>query len=241
MSGTRTDRRYRTLYLVAGVAAILFALLSLSALAVDVIAPPPPMTGGAEALESIADHRATYVARQLLWIVPSILPVLTYLGLYIALRDTCPSWALVGAVVGALPWALLLAVPVSGRGSLVLATLSDSYAAAETPEARSAYATAAEAIIAEHATPGVLGVLAAVGILVISVLMTKGPLPRTVAWLGIATGAVGVVGEVLGSEMPWFSALYGVLLWTWFAMVGVSLLRRAARMSRRAAREPASA
>lgn len=239
MSGTRTDRRYRTLYLVAGAAALLFALLSLSALAVDVIAPPP-VTGGAETLESIADHREAYVARQLLWIVPSILPVLTYLGLYIALRDTCPSWAIVGVVVGALPWALLLAVPVSSRGSLVLATLSDAYAVARTPEARIAYAAAAEAIIAEHATPGILGVLAAVGIIVISVLMTKGPLPRTVAWLGIATGAVGVVGEMLGSGMPWFSGLYGLLLWAWFAMVGVSLLRRAARMSRRVAPEPAA-
>ena len=126
MRGTRTDQRYRTLYLIAGVASILNVLLSLSALAVDVIAPPP-VTGGAETLEFIADHTATYVVEQLLWIVPSILPVLTYLGLYIALRDTCPSWALVGVVVGALPWALLLALPVSSRGSLVLVTLSDWY------------------------------------------------------------------------------------------------------------------
>jgi hypothetical protein len=239
MRGTRSDQRYRTLYLIAGVASILYVLLSLSALAVDVIAPPP-VTGGAETLEFIADHTATYVAEQLLWIVPSILPVLTYLGLYIALRDTCPSWALVGVVVGALPWALLLALPVSSRGSLVLVTLSDWYRESETPEARAAYATAAEAIIAENNTPGILGVLAAVGIIVISVLMTRSPLPRTVAWLGIATGAVGVLSELLRYLQPSFYAVYGLLLWTWFAMVGVSLLRRAARMPRRVAPAPAA-
>lgn len=232
MSGTRSDRRYRTLYLVAGVASIVFVLLSLSALAVAAIAPAP-VTGGAETLESIADHRATYVAEQLLWIVPGVLPVLTFLGLYIALRDTCPSWALIGVVVGALPWALMLALPVSSHGSLVLVTLSDSYAAADTPEARTAYAAAAAAIIAGIDTPGILGALASVGILVISVLMTKGPLPRTVAWLGIAAGAVGLLGEVLRSALPSIDAVHGLLVGAWFAMVGVSLLRRAARMSRR--------
>jgi hypothetical protein len=143
-------------------------------------------------------------------------------------------------VVGALPWALLLALPVSSRGSLVLVTLSDWYSAADTPEARAAYATAAESIVAENNTPGILGVLAAVGIIVVSVLMTKGPLPRTVAWLGIATGAVGVLSELLRYLQPSFYAVYGLLLWTWFAMVGVSLLRRAARMPRRVAPAPAS-
>ena len=229
MTGTRSEQPYRTLYRAAGVASLLFVLLLLAALALDVIAPPP-VTGGAETLDFIAGHKAIYVAEQLLWIVPSILPVVTFLALYIALRDTSPSWALIGAVVGGLPWALLLAVPVSSRGSLMLVTLSDWYGAAATPEARASYATAAEAVIAENNTPGILGVLAAAGILLVSLVMLWSPLPRTVAWIGIAAGAVGVLSELLRYAVPAFYSAYGVLMWAWFVMVGISLLRRASRM-----------
>jgi hypothetical protein len=229
MTGTRSEQPYRTLYRVAGVASILFVALYLAAFTLDVIAPPP-VTGGVETLEFIADHKAGYVAEQLLWIVPDILPVVTFLALFIALRDTSPSWALIGAVLGGLPWALLLAIPVSSRGSLVLVTLSDWYGAAAAPEARASYATAAEALIAENNTPGILGVLAAAGILLVSLVMLWSPLPRTVAWIGIAAGAVGVLSELLRYAVPAFYSAYGVLMWAWFVMVGISLLRRASRM-----------
>ena len=230
MTRTGSEQPYRTLYRVAGVASLLFVGLLLAALALDVIAPPP-VTGGAETLEFIAGHKAVYVAEQLLWIVPSLLPVVTFLALFIALRYTSPSWALIGAVVGGLPWALLLAIPVSSRGSLVLVTLSDWYAVAATPEARASYASAAEALVAENNTPGILGVLAAAGILLVSLVMLRSPLPRTVAWLGIAAGAVGVLSELLRYAVPAFYSAYGLLMWAWFVMVGISLLRRASRMA----------
>jgi hypothetical protein len=228
MSEAPSRPSYRSLYRIAGVASILYVLLSLAAVALDVAAPPP-VAGGAETLDFIADHKATYIVEQILWIVPDILPVVTFLALFIALRHVNPSHALVGAVVGGLPWAVLLAIPVTSRGSLRLVTLSDWYQAAGTPELRAQYATASEAIIAENNTPAILGVLSAVGILLISLVMVWSPLPRTVAWLGIATGTVGVVSEVLRYVAPVFYTAYGVLLWAWFVMVGVSLLRLAAR------------
>jgi hypothetical protein len=229
MTGTRSEQPYRTLYRVAGVASILYVACSLAAITLDTLAPPP-VTGGAATLEFIAGHKAVYVAEQLLWIVPDILPVVTFLALYIALRDTSRSWALVATVVGGLPWALLLAIPVSSRGSLVLVTVSDWYEAAASPEARAAYATAAEALVAENNTPGILGVLAAMGIGIVSLVMLRSPLPRTVAWVGVAAGGVGVLSELLRYAVPSFYSAYGVLMWAWFVMVGISLLRRAARM-----------
>ncbi|WP_448810523.1 DUF4386 domain-containing protein [Agromyces bauzanensis] len=226
MNRQPSDPEYAQLYRVAGVASLLYVLLSVAALAID-FAAPPPATGGVETLEFIAGHKVTYIAEQILWIAPDILPVLTFLALYLALRHVDRGLALVSAAVGGIPWAVLLAIPVSSRGSLVLVTLSDWYMAAATPELRDRYATAAEAIIAEGNTPAIAGVLAAVGILLVSLVMLRSTLPRTLAWLGIATGVVGVASEVLRYAAPMFYSVYGLLLWAWFVMVGIVLLRLA--------------
>lgn len=228
-----SESAYGRLYLIAGVASLLYVALSLSALALDVITPPPA-TGGAETLEFVAEHTPAYVAEQILWIAPDILPVLTFVALYFALRHVDRGLALASAVLAGVPWAVLLAIPVTSRGSLTLVTLSDWYAAA-TPELRERYATAAEAIIAEDNTPGIVGVLCALGILLVSLVMLWSTLPRTLAWLGIATGVVGVASEVLRYAVPLFYSVYGLLLWAWFVVVGIVLLRLASRTRRDAA------
>ena len=212
------------LYRSAGFAAILFVLLLISALVIDFIAPPP-VHGGAETLEFIAANKTLYIAEQLLWILPSVLPVVVFVALYVALAPLSRSWALLATVVGGLPWALLLAVPVSSRGSLSLVYLSDMYTTAGSDGKRAVFATAAEAIIAENNTPAIAGLLSPVGIFLISLVMLKGVLPRAVAWLGLLTGTLGLFSEALRFVAPGFYWGYGVLLWVWFIAVGVSLIR----------------
>lgn len=109
--------------------------------------------------------------------------------------------------------------------------LSDQYAAAGVGE-RERFSVAAEAIIAENNTPAIVGVLSAAGILLISAVMTRGILPRAVAWLGVLTGALGIVSEALRHAAPWFYWGYGVLLWAWFIAVGIALIRLAQRTPR---------
>ena len=237
MSEPKRDRRPRTLapgkesgdswhglYQAAGVAAILFVVLLIAALIIDFIAPPP-VHGGTETLEFIAANKALYITEQLLWILPSILPVIVFVALFVALAPLGRSLALLAAVVGGLPWALLLAVPVSSRGSLSLVYLSDMYSGAGSEHDRSVFATAAEAIIAENNTPAIAGLLSPVGIFLISLVMLKGVMPRAVAWLGLVTGGLGVFSEALRFAVPEFYWVYGVLLWAWFIAVGVSLVR----------------
>ena len=224
-SGNPTaNQSWRGLYLSAGIAAILFVVLLVSALVIDFIAPPP-VHGGAETLEFIAGNKILYIAEQILWILPSILPVVVFVALFVALAPLGRSAALIAALLGGLPWALLLAVPVSSRGSLTLVYLSDMYATAGSDGARTVFATAAEAVIAENNTPAIAGLLSPVGIFLMSVVMLKGVLPRTIAWLGILTGALGVLSEALRFAAPEFYWGYGVLLWAWFLAVGVSLIR----------------
>ncbi len=66
--------------------------------------------------------------------------------------------------------------------------------------------------IAENNTPAIVSVLSALGILLISLVMPSAVLPRIVAWLGIATGGLGVVGEALWNSTPSFYWGKGVLL-----------------------------
>ncbi|GAC1494758.1 MAG: hypothetical protein NVS2B15_16260 [Pseudarthrobacter sp.] len=50
-------------------------------------------------------------------------------------------------------------------------------------------------------------------------------LPHWASWLGILTGSLGLVSEALRFVAPALYAVYGPLLWVWFAVVGISLLR----------------
>ena len=97
----------------------------------------------------------------------------------------------------------------------------NQYAAAD----RDRFAAAAEAIVAENNTPAIVGVLSAAGILLISIVMTRRVLPRAVAWLGVLTGALGVLREALRHVAPLLYGGYGVLLWAWFIAVGIALIR----------------
>lgn len=219
---------WRRLYLIAGLASILFVLLLIVALVLDFMAPPP-VHGGAATLEFIAENKTVYIAEQVLWILPNIFPVVVFVALFIALAPLDKSLALLATVIGAVPWALILAVPVTSRGSLNLVYLSDRYSATTSEEERRSFATAAEAIVAENNTPAIVGVLSALGILLISLVMVKGVLPRFLAWLGIITGALGVVSEVLRHAVPEFYWGYGILLWVWFIATGIALIALARR------------
>lgn len=222
---------WRRFYLWAGVSSVLFVVLLVVALVLDFVAPPP-VHGGAATLEFIARNKEIYIAEQLLWVLPNMLPVLVFVALFLALAPLDKSLALLATVIGGLSWALILAVPVTSRGSLVLVYLSDRYTGEGDDAARLRYATAAEAIVAENNTPAVVGVLSALGILLISVVMLKGVLPGALAWLGIATGGLGVVAEALRHAVPEFYWGYGVLMWVWFVAVGVALIRLAGRAPR---------
>jgi hypothetical protein len=228
------SQSWRQLYFWAGVSAVAFVALLIVAVVLDAVAPPP-IHGGAETLEFIARHKAVYVAEQLLWTVPNILPVLVFVTLFVALAPLNKSLALMATVIGALPWALFLAVPVTSRGSMILVNLSDSYANAigtAGADARLRYAAAAEAVIAENNTPAAVGALSALGILLISLTMLQGVLPRAVAWLGVAAGAVGVVAEALRFAVPEVYLVYGILMWAWFTAVGIALIRLSRRTPR---------
>lgn len=221
------DPSWRSLYRAGGISAVLFVVSVLVAIVIVVIAPPPLSADGATTLQYIASHKVLYIIEQVLWLVLSVFGAVVFLALYQALKHLNKSYVALGALAGFVSWALGLAIPITGGGAPVLVSLSDQYMAATTATQHTAFATAAEAFIAQNNTTSASGILGPVGILILSLVMLKGLFPKGVAYLGIATGILGIVSEALRPVIGPGYFVYGLLLPAWFLVVGWKLYRLA--------------
>lgn len=217
------DPSWRDLYRAGGVSAVLFVALVLVAIVLVVVAPPPLNSDGVTTLQYVASHKVLYLIEQALWLAPSVFALVVFLALFLALKHLNKSYAALGALAGIVSWALTLALPTTGGGAPVLVDLSDHYMAATTTAQQTAFATAAEVFIAENNITSAVGILTPVGILIISLVMLKGVFPKGVAYLGIVTGALGIVSEALRPILGPGYIVYGLLLPIWFLAVGWKL------------------
>ena len=85
---------------------------------------------------------------------------------------------------------------------------------------RATFATAAESLVAETNIAFAVGVLTAIGILVLSLVMLKGIFQRRIAYLGIVTGILGIFSEGLRTTIGASYIFYGILLTIWFIVIG---------------------
>lgn len=219
-AGVVPDPSWRGLYRAGGFSGILAGAIYIVAAVLIFTTPSPPISGGEQTLEYIVSHRSLYILKQVLWLAPSVLAMVVFLALYPALERVNKSYAAIGAVLGASAWALSLAWPTTGEGSPALVYLSDQYAAATTEAGRTSFATAAEVLIAVEAVPAAIGVLQTLGVLIVSLVMLGGVFPKGVAYLGVVTGALGVISEALLPVLGAAYAIYGVLVMVWFIVIG---------------------
>ena len=185
----------------------------------------PQTAGGAAMLQYIASNRSLYILGQTLWLVPSVLLMVVFLALPIALKHLNKSYAAIGGLIGIASWALTLAWPTTGGGGHALVYLSDQFIAATSVAQRAAFAAAAEGFIAQNTIPTIIGILEPIGILMLSLLMLKGVFHKGVAYFGIVTGVLGIVSEALRPILGIGYAIYGVLLICWFLVIGWNLFR----------------
>jgi len=85
--------------------------------------------------------------------------------------------------------------------------------------------SAADALIAATNAVSWAGILTAAAILLLSLIMRRGIFGGTVGTLGVLTGAAGIVSEAMRPMIGPAYLLYGLLLPTWFVLVGWKLLR----------------
>lgn len=222
---TGTDASWRPLYQAGAIAAVCAAALYAAALVMVAVTTAPPTSGGTAILEYVNAHRTEYIVRQLLWLLPSLFLMVVFLALAVASRLHSKSFAAVAGLIAVSSWAVSLAWPTTGDGSLTMVVLGDRYAAATSPADRASYVGGAEVLSALNDVPAVIGVLQTLGILMIALLMLRGAFARAFAWLGVATGAVGIVSETLRPVLGLAYALCGVLLLIWMAWAALALRR----------------
>jgi hypothetical protein len=219
------DTAWRPLFRAGAVAAGIAVALYVAALVLFVVTDAPPEDPtGAEMLAFVDEHRSVYLVKQALWLVPSVFMMLVSIALAVATWRLGRSLALVAGVVATVSWALSLAWPTTGEGSPAMVLLSDRWVEAGAA-GRVTLEGAAETLMALNDVASPLGVLQAVGVLLLGLLMRRGVFPPALGWLGVVTGALGIAGELFRVQLGWAYAIYGVLLFAWLVWVAVALWR----------------
>lgn len=208
---------------LGGAAGIMVGILFLLATVLVFVLPTAPTSGGSATLQYIDSNKVGYITEQILYNAPGFLTAVVFLALYPVLKGLNKSYAAIGVVVSIAAWVPPAMAALDLFSGLV--NLSGEYAAATTEAQRTAFATAAEALVAQTDIAFAAGVLAAIGILVVSLIMLKGVFGRRIAYLGVATGALGIVSEGLRPFVGFGYVIYGLLLIVWFIVIGWDLYK----------------
>src|SRR6266568_60117 len=223
------DPSWKGLYLAASVCGILFVVLNVAAIVILAIIPPAPSSGAAT-LRWIASNKTAYTLELILFVAPSVLAMVVFLALYMALKHVNKSLAAIAALIAIASEVTAAAInssPQSLNAALIL--LSDQYAAATAEAQRLAFATAAESLIATTNAVNLAGVMLEVGILIASLVMLRGVFSKWIAYLGIVTGVVGILSEALRPVIGFAYIVYFVLEVIWLIAVGWRLYRLGSR------------
>jgi hypothetical protein len=189
------------------------------------VAPVPPVEGRA-LLEYIGAHKVVYLTELVCFVGLSVPALVVFASLAVALSGLNKTPATIGGLFGIVSETIALALgssPQSLHGGLVV--LSDSYLTARTDGERTGLVSAADALIAATNAVSWAGILTAAAILILSLAMRGARFGRAVPTIGVVAGAVGILSEALRPMIGTGYMLYGLLLPTWFALVGWKLLR----------------
>lgn len=221
-----TDHRW--FYRWGGLSALLIGLGYIITIPLYVAAGPPP--GGGEArLHYLVGKTTVWWAILGLSVLTDLLFLPVALALYSALKDVNRDAMLFATTLVGLFVVLDLAVTWTNYAALI--TLSEQYATATSDMQRATDVGAATYVSAvlESSLEAIYSILIlSVGILVISVVMHRANFSRGTAYVGIATGALGIVaalGPFFIGALSVTIVIASVLTTLWILLVGVRLFR----------------
>lgn len=220
-----TDSRFKTLFMVGGIAAISGAILGLVEVIVEVngsitTGPTPTSVAGWYSLLQ-SDKLYGLALLGLFEVLATIVSTFMFLALYAALRRVNEGFALTAtafAIVG-------IAIYLASITTFSMLSLSNKYAVASTADERSQLLSAGQALLAMYPnTVFNIGLFlwAVGGIIISAVMLRSGFFSKWIAYVGILANVVGLPGGSLGIAL--FS-INGLLLLIWLVMVGVRLFR----------------
>lgn len=219
------DSSWKSLYRVGSFSAALYVILVVIPLVLLFTVPQPPLSSGAAILQYIADHKLVYIVELVSFVGMSLPALVVFLALYRALEPLNKSYATIGALLGIASEIIALAFSSSPPSLHTgLLHLSNQYLTAS-QAGRASLAVAADGLMALSNAVNVAGILTALGILILSLVMLKGVFWKGVGYLGIVTGALGMVSETLREMIGPAYFVYGILLPAWFVAVGWKLFR----------------
>jgi hypothetical protein len=215
------DPTWKPFYKVGGITAILYILLSLVIPTIQVLAFKYDFYMGAEELlKYIAENKAGWLFLQTAVLGTSILALISFIALYLALKHIDKNMAMLGAIILVTCELLFMAYyPVL----LGLIYLSEQYIKAAV-EQQVVFTTAAESLLAmNNGFNPLYESLFGFGIFFFSLAMLKGVFHKWVAYVGIVTPVAAIAAlslwPVLGVNYFWWWIFFMV----WFSAVGFKL------------------
>ncbi len=219
------DPEEKWLYRVGGVSALLLGIAYFIIIALYV--PMGASPSGVEArLAYVARNTTTWWAILGLSVLTDFLFVPISLSLYLALKEIDKSVMLVAtAFVGLF---VILDLTITWTNYAALITLSGNYTAADTAKKAIFVAAASypSAILGSSLLFVYNSLTLAIGILLTGLVMIKSTFGKGTAYLGVATGVVGiiaVVGSFLVSILGAAIILASILTMVWVLLVGYRL------------------
>ena len=202
-------RSLQRLYRIAGASFMLAGVLYVWAFVAELLLPVPRLNTVPDLLKFIASYRSYYVVSYALFTAANSLSIVGVFGIYAVTSALNRSYAALGA--GTLTIGLVATLLSSTAPTLI--RLSDGYSASTNAADQQAIAAAALAVSATN-NPLVASAFIGVGVIFLSMAMTRGPFGRMLAYLGLVVGALNII-----RTLPY---LEGDVLLTGVIFVGVS-------------------
>ena len=220
------DPNGKLLYRIGGISAIVFVI---AYFAIIVLYVPVGKPSGAEAwLVSMARNTSTWWSILALSVLTDFLLIPIALALYSVLKGIYKNAILAALVLIGLFVILDLALTWTNYAALI--AISSSYAAAANDTQKTIFITAAiypSSVVDSNILFVYNSLTLAIGIFLTGLVMLKGIFSKLTAYLGLATGILGIVA-VAGSFFGVLSAmiiLVSILTMLWVFLVGLRLYR----------------
>ena len=217
-----TDSRWHWLYKVAGMSAIVTAVLIVVQMIVYIIWPPP--SNAIDYFKLFQDNALQgFLALDLLYVIDNVLLIPILLALYAALRRTNESFMLIGAALGFVGIAALFASNPAAN----MHFLSGQYAAAATDAQRALLLAAGEAMLAVFTGTAyhISLILGSVALVIIPIVMLQSKIfSKATAYMGILANvlALGFYVPKIGIYILLFSVIF---LLVWYILIARSLFQ----------------
>jgi hypothetical protein len=212
----------RSIFRIGGTCASTIAVIYVVTIVLFAFAGSLP-NGTEAALRYLHDKATLWSAIAALSVLTDVLYIPVGLSLYFALREINRTAALVGVAFMFLFVGLDLAVTWTNYASLIV--LSGHYASATSDAQRAVYVASAEypmSVLSSRLATVYAIVDLSFGILVIGVAMLKGVFNKPTAYVGIATGVVGILTL---SGLFVTVILNAILAIVWLFFIGYRLYR----------------